>query len=160
MANDIELLRKLDRLLTSDNPTVMDALKQALVLSDVAAEESDDSELDNGPLVTMYEELRRVKIELQYMRAKDQQPLGGDYRWTNTTGYDPNHPWFGTGTGYTMTSTTGAIGAVGSIGDIFVNYPTGNNGMSGLVESALPSDPDHFVLTDPDTGASMSVKYK
>ena len=133
---------------------------QALVLSDVASEESDDKELDNGPLVIMYEELRRVKMELQYMRAKDQQPLGGDYRWTNPTGYDPNHPWFGTGTGYTMTSTTGAIGAVGSIGDILVNYPTGSNGGSGYVMPASPTDLDAFVLTDPDTGDSMSVKYK
>jgi hypothetical protein len=52
-------------------------------------------------------------------------------------------------------STTGAIGAVGSIGDVFVNYPTGGNGGSGLVEAASPSNPDHFVLTDPDTGLSI-----
>jgi hypothetical protein len=32
----------------------MDALKQALVLSDVATEESDDIKSDDGPLVTMY----------------------------------------------------------------------------------------------------------
>ena len=140
--DDLELLRNLDKVLTSKSDTALDALRQAIVLSTVAEEDS----IVTGPLTRMFIELQNIKTELQYMKVKESTGMGtpSTYWTTNTTG----------GMGY-----TGSLGATSAIGST-TSYAYDNVYSGGYVMPASPTDPDAFVLTDPDTGDSLSVKYK
>ena len=135
MANDdLELLRNLDKVLMSKSDTAIDALRQAIVLSTVAEEDS----ITTGPLTRMFIELQNLRRELELSKATRYQNTPGTYWTTNTTG----------GVAYT-------IGATGSTS----SYAYDPVYSGGYVMPASPTDSDAFVLTDQDTGDSMSVKY-
>ena len=148
MANDdLELLHSLDRVLMSKSDTALDALRQAIVLSTVAEEDS----ITTGPLTRMFIELQNLKRVIELEKVNRYQNTPGTYWTTNTMG----------GSLYS-TGTIGSIGAVGTVGsmDSTQSYAYDPVYSGGYVMPASPTDPDAFVLTDPDTGDSMSVKYK
>ena len=71
----------------------------------------------------------------------------------------------GTPSTYWTTNTTGGMGYTGSLGATSAigsttSYSYDPVYSGGYVMPASPTDPDAFVLTDPDTGDSLSVKYK
>jgi len=141
-SNVLDLLKGLDALLVSKDPTVIDAFTQAFVLSKIAEPNG-----LQGPLQKMYYELCSLRRELDQlkwdMEARQKRSVDGTtwvspYPYYTTTTADTSRYWrepeiYGK-SGYLIKDTT--------------------------VEAASPTDPDAFVLTDPDTGDSMSVKYK
>jgi hypothetical protein len=91
MADDLDLLMKLDRLVTSEDPTVMDALKSALVLVEMA----EDPPADTGPLMRMHRKLIDMQYQIDFLNGKlaglaQTNPYQG-VTWTdNTTGWPVN----------------------------------------------------------------------
>jgi hypothetical protein len=84
MVDDLELLMKLDRLITSDDPTVMDALKSALVLVEVADEVKDN----DGPFMRMYSKIADLQYQIDFLNGKiagmgESNPYQ-NVTWTNT----------------------------------------------------------------------------
>jgi hypothetical protein len=137
--NVLDLLKGLDAVLVSRDPTVIDAFTQALVLSKIAEPNG-----LHGPLQKMYFELCSIRRELDKlkwdMEARQQRSVDGT-KWVSP---------------YPSYTTTTA--------DLSGYWREPNMYFGGIkdttVEAASPTDPDAFVLTDPDTGDSMSVKYK
>jgi len=140
--NVLDLLKGLDAVLVSRDPTVIDAFTQALVLSKIAEPNG-----LHGPLQKMYYELCSIRRELDQlkwdMEARQQRSVDGA-KWVS--------PYS------SYTTTTADLSGYWREPEIY--------GKSGYfikdttVEAASPTDPDAFILTDPDTGDSMSVKYK
>ena len=129
-----EHLRNLDQILASNDPTVRDAFKQAVVLSKVAAQDS----VLTGPLEKMFWELQEMRREIDQLKVESVNRERGTY-WSPNTYWLPNTYDHGR-----------------------KNY--GNWGITTqndkTVVPASPTDSDAFTMFDPDTGDSMSVKYK
>jgi hypothetical protein len=84
MVDDIELLIKLDKLVCSNNPTVQDALKSALVLAEVSDEVKDN----DGPFMRMYSKIADLQYQIDFLNGKiagmgDRNPYQ-NVTWTNT----------------------------------------------------------------------------
>jgi hypothetical protein len=138
----LEQIRELDQVLMSRDPTVLDALKQALVLSKVA----ENKKTTVGPLENIFWELQTIKREFDLIKAKRYQEKTSDY-WTAET-YERGRNYGNWG------QTTKELSSI-SVADIHSLVPN-----SGTVVYASPTDNDAFTMFDPDTGDSMSVKYK
>lgn len=80
----LELLRRIDRLFSSDNPTVTDLIEQALVASMV----TDDDGLNYGPVEMMYHELVRLRTDINQLRGEISNNRTGSY-WSDSTSHDP-----------------------------------------------------------------------
>ena len=128
-----EHLRNLDQILASNDPTVWDAFKQAVVLSKVAAQDS----VLTGPLEKMFWELQEMRREIDQLKVESVNRERGTY-WSPNTYSSPNT--YDHGRNY------------GNWGITTPNDKT--------VVAASPTDLDAFTMFDPDTGDSMSVKYK
>ena len=128
-----EHLRNLDQILASNDPTVWDAFKQAVVLSKVAAQDS----VLTGPLEKMFWELQEMRREIDQLKVESVNRERGTY-WSPNTYSSPNT--YDHGRNY------------GNWGITTPNDKT--------VVAASPTDADAFTMFDPDTGDSMSVKYK
>ena len=128
-----EHLRNLDQILASNDPTVWDAFKQAVVLSKVAAQDS----VLTGPLEKMFWELTELRREIEQLKVESVNRERGTY-WSPNTYSSPNT--YDHGRNY------------GNWGITTPNDKT--------VVAASPTDLDAFTMFDPDTGDSMSVKYK
>ena len=128
-----EHLRNLDQILASNDPTVWDAFKQAVVLSKVAAQDS----VLTGPLEKMFWELQEMRREIDQLKVESVNRERGTY-WSPNTYGSPNT--YDHGRNY------------GNWGITTPNDKT--------VVAASPTDLDAFTMFDPDTGDSMSVKYK
>jgi len=153
--NLVEQLRELDAVLASRDPTVLDAFKQAVVLSKVV-----ENINARGPLEQMFWELQEMRRELDQLKvdavnkdrgtywSKDTYERGRNYgNWgLNTTPYTPN---------VTLTDEQ-----IAELTDIMYRNPVTTSTTSGTVMPASPTDLDAFTMFDPDTGDSMSVKYK
>ena len=122
-----EHLRNLDQVLASNDPTVWDAFKQAVVLSKVAAQDS----VLTGPLEKMFWELQEMRREIEQLKVESVNRERGTYWSPNTYERGRNY---------------------GNWGITTPNDKT--------VVAASPTDLDAFTMFDPDTGDSMSVKYK
>jgi hypothetical protein len=91
MVDDIELLMKLDRLVSSNDPTVMDALKSALVLVEVSEETKDN----DGPFMRMYSKMADLQYQIDFLKGKiagmgESNPYQG-VTWTNTNSTADNY---------------------------------------------------------------------
>lgn len=147
-SNVLDLLKGLDAVLVSRDATVIDAFTQALVLSKIAEPNG-----LHGPLQKMYYELCSLRRELDQlkwdMEARQKRSVDG------TTWVSP-YPYY--------TTTTADTSGYWREPDIYGMGRLTGVGLNPLkdttVEAASPTDPDAFILTDPDTGDSMSVKYK
>ena len=148
MANEVlEELKNLDQVLASHDPTVQDAFKQATVLSKVAAQDS----IKTGPLEKMFWELQEMRRELDQLKSDTVTRERGTY-WSKDT-YERGRNYGNWGI---TTSTTVPPLTIDDIEKLqSYSIPT-----SGTVVSASPTDLDAFTMFDPDTGDSMSVKYK
>ena len=145
-----EQLRQIDQVLASTDPTVQDAFKQAVVLSKVA--ESNPATKQPGPLEKMFWELNELRREVEMLKVNRYQEKPSDYWSPNTYERGRNYGnW-----GFTTTTNTVPTLSAEDIAKIQQGY--GPNG--GIVTSASPTDADAFTMFDPDTGDSMSVKYK
>jgi hypothetical protein len=122
-----EHLRNLDQILASNDPTVWDAFKQAVVLSKVAAQDS----VLTGPLEKMFWELQEMRREIDQLKVESVNRERGTYWSPNTYDHGRNY---------------------GNWGITTPNDKT--------VVAASSTDLDAFTMFDPDTGDSMSVKYK
>jgi hypothetical protein len=122
-----EHLRNLDQILASNDPTVWDAFKQAVVLSKVAAQDS----VLTGPLEKMFWELQEMRREIDQLKVESVNRERGTYWSPNTYDHGRNY---------------------GNWGITTPNDKT--------VVAASPTDLDAFTMFDPDTGDSISVKYK
>lgn len=148
MANEVlEELKNLDQVLASHDPTVQDAFKQAIVLSKVAAQDS----IKTGPLEKMFWELQEMRRELDQLKSDTVTRERGTY-WSKDT-YERGRNYGNWGI---TTSTTVPPLTIDDIEKLqSYSIPT-----SGTVVPASPTDLDAFTMFDPDTGDSMSVKYK
>jgi hypothetical protein len=122
-----EHLRNLDQILASNDPTVWDAFKQAVVLSKVAAQDS----VLTGPLEKMFWELQEMRREIDQLKVESVNRERGTYWSPNTYDHGRNY---------------------GNWGITTPNDKT--------VVAASSTDLDAFTMFDPDTGDSISVRYK
>jgi hypothetical protein len=93
MVDDIDLLMKLDRLVSSDDPTVMDALKSALVLAEVSEETKDKD--NDGPFMRMYSKISDLQYQIDFLKGKiagmgESNPYQ-NVTWTNTNSTADNY---------------------------------------------------------------------
>jgi hypothetical protein len=91
MVDDLELLMKLDKLVSSDDPTVQDALKSALVLVEVSNEDKDN----DGPFMRMYSKMADLQYQIDFLKGK-MAGMGGSnpyqgVTWTNTNSTSDNY---------------------------------------------------------------------
>jgi hypothetical protein len=91
MVDDLELLMKLDKLVSSDDPTVQDALKSALVLVEV----SDEIKDNYGPFMRMYSKIADLQYQIDFLKGKvanmgESNPYQG-VTWTNTNSTADNY---------------------------------------------------------------------
>jgi hypothetical protein len=91
MVDDLELLMKLDKLVSSDDPTVQDALKSALVLVEV----SDEIKDNDGPFMRMYSKIADLQYQIDFLKGKinsmgESNPYQG-VTWTNTNSTADNY---------------------------------------------------------------------
>ena len=146
----VENLRNLDQILTSHDPTVQDAFKQAVVLSKVA--ELNPATQQPGPLEKMFWELTELRREVEMLKFNRYQEKPSDYWSPNTYERGRNYGNWGFDINTTPLPRM-------TIEDIEKLQPY-NIPISGTVMPASPTDLDAFTMFDPDTGDSMSVKYK
>ena len=144
----VENLRNLDQILVSHDPTVWDAFKQAVVLSKVAAQDN----IKTGPLERMFWELQEMRRELDQLKVDTVTRERGTY-WSKDT-YERGRNYGNWG----FTTTTNTVPTLSAEDIAKIQQGYGPNG--GIVTSASPTDADAFTMFDPDTGDSMSVKYK
>jgi len=161
----IERLRDLDAVLLSRDPTVIDAFKQAIVLTKVAEDSMNISPV--GPLEQMWRELTELRREVEQLRTdinfNNMNRDRGAY-WSPKT-YEQGRNYGNWGV-YTTTTADDRISGYSSTA-IFTdeiaeltNELYKNTTTSGTVIPASPTELDAFTMFDPDTGDSMSVKYK
>ena len=94
MVDDLELLMKLDRLVTSDDPTVHDALKSALVLVEVSEEIKDN----DGPFMRMYSRIADLQHQIDMlldMLQSSRSGMGESNPYQNVTWADNTTGWTG-----------------------------------------------------------------
>ena len=144
----VENLRNLDQILTSHDPTVQDAFKQAVVLSKVAEQNS----VLTGPLEKMFWELQEMRREIEQLKNDAVTRERSTY-WSDKT-YERGRNYGNWG----FTTTTNTVPTLSAEDIAKIQQGYGSNG--GIVTSASPTDSDAFTMFDPDTGDSMSVKYK
>ena len=149
----VKMLKKLDRVLMSNDPTVIDALKQAMVLTEVSDQHDPFYVYPVGPLESLHNKLEHISNKLDMLMSNRYQT--GTYTSNNTGSY-----WSEPGYG-----AAGSYNHVGKISVQDYNYMmqevsaiTAPNDRT--VIPAAPTEEGSFVLFDPDTGDSMSVKYK
>ena len=144
----VENLRNLDQILVSHDPTVQDAFKQAVVLSKVAEQNS----VLTGPLEKMFWELQEMRREIEQLKNDAVTRERSTY-WSAKT-YERGRNYGNWGLDINTTPlprmTTEDIEKLQPY-----SIPT-----SGTVTPASPTDLDAFTMFDPDTGDSLSVKYK
>jgi hypothetical protein len=151
--NLVEQLRELDAVLASRDPTVLDAFKQAIVLSKVAAQDS----IKTGPLERMFWELQEMRRELDQLKVETVNRERGTYWSKDTYERGRNYGNWGITTSTAMSPLT--IDDIANLTDeLYKNPITTPNDRT--VVPASPTDLDAFTMFDPDTGDSMSVKYK
>lgn len=160
----VKMLKKLDRVLMSNDPTVIDALKQAMVLTEVSDHHDPFYIYPVGPLESMYSRIENLSNKLDMMMVNRYQT--GTYTSNNTGSYwsEPGYGAVGS-TGYGAIDAAGSYNHVGKINVQDYNYMmqefsaiTAPNDRE--VVPASPTEEGAFVLFDPDTGDSLSVKYK
>ena len=144
----VENLRNLDQILVSHDPTVQDAFKQAVVLSKVAEQNS----VLTGPLEKMFWELQEMRREIEMLKVNRYQEKPSDYWSPNTYERGRNYGNWG------ITNISGPYPSM-TVEDI-EKLQSYNISTTGTVMPASPTDADAFTMFDPDTGDSMSVKYK
>ena len=144
----VENLRNLDQILVSHDPTVQDAFKQAVVLSKVAEQNS----VLTGPLEKMFWELNELRREVEMLKVNRYQEKPSDYWSPNTYERGRNYGNWG------ITNISGPYPSM-TVEDI-EKLQSYNISTTGTVMPASPTDADAFTMFDPDTGDSMSVKYK
>ena len=155
----VKMLKKLDRVLMSNDPTVIDALKQAMVLTEVSDQHDPFYVYPVGPLESLHSRVENLSNKLDILITNRYQTGTGTYT-SNTTGAYWSEPGYG------------AAGSYNHVGKISVqDYMMQEAGVipdekyidrftNSLVQPASPTEEGAFVLFDPDTGDSMSVKYK
>jgi len=144
----VENLRNLDQILVSHDPTVQDAFKQAVVLSKVAEQNS----VLTGPLEKMFWELQEMRREIEQLKNDAVTRERSTY-WSDKT-YERGRNYGNWGLDINTTPLPRM-----TIEDIEKLQPY-SMPTSGTVMPASPTDADAFTMFDPDTGDSMSVKYK
>jgi hypothetical protein len=152
-----EQLRELDQVLASHDPTVQDAFKQAVVLSKVA--ELNPATQQPGPLEKMFWELTELRREVEMLKFNRYQEKPSDYWSPNTYERGRNYGNWGITTDNTGGLPSLTIEDINNLSDSYYTNPitTPND---RTVMPASPTDLDAFTMFDPDTGDSMSVKYK
>jgi hypothetical protein len=163
----IERLRDLDAVLLSRDPTVIDAFKQAIVLTKVAEDSMHINPV--GPLEQMWRELSELRQAIEILK-KDilytNSRQTGTYWSPSTYEQGRNYGNWGVYTTTTADDRMSGYSAVATLSeeqiaeltnDLYKNTTTST---SGTVMPASPTDSDAFTMFDPDTGDSMSVKYK
>ena len=153
--NLVEQLRELDAVLTSRDPTVLDAFKQAVVLSKVV-----ENINARGPLEQMFWELQEMRRELDQLKVDAVNKDRGSYWSTKTYEQGRNYGNWGLNTTPYMPTVTLTDEQIAELTDIMYRNPVTTSTTSGTVMPASPTDADAFTMFDPDTGDSMSVKYK
>ena len=151
----LENLRNLDQILVSHDPTVQDAFKQAVVLSKVAEQNS----VLTGPLESMFWELQEMRREVEMLKVNRYQEKPSEYWSPNTYERGRNYGNWGITTDTTGGLPSLTIEDINNLSDSYYTNPitTPND---RTVMPASPTDLDAFTMFDPDTGDSMSVKYK
>lgn len=149
----LQYLRELDRILVSSDPTVRDAFKQAIVLSMVAEQDS----VFTGPLEKMFWELTELRRDVESLKMAGAR---GSTYWTDSTYTSvKNSPNWGVTTATTGGLPSLSIEEIANLTNKLYSLPmTMPNDKT--VMPASPTDADAFTMFDPDTGDSMSVKYK
>lgn len=153
--NLVEQLRELDAVLTSRDPTVLDAFKQAVVLSKVV-----ENINARGPLEQMFWELQEMRRELDQLKVDAVNKDRGTYWSKDTYERGRNYGNWGLNTTPYMPTVTLTDEQIAELTDIMYRNPVTTSTTSGTVMPASPTDADAFTMFDPDTGDSMSVKYK
>lgn len=91
----LTLLRKFDRMITSNNTTVADLIEQAVVASEIA----DERLYDIGPLELMYTELRETKSQVETLtlliKSYSTYGMGEQNPYQNITWSDNTSGWTG-----------------------------------------------------------------
>lgn len=177
-----EKLKILDKILTSGNPTVEDMLNQTLVLAEVSNEEEEKTDYvghQAGPIEQLINDITNLQSRLQNLEMQINNMVMN--RQYTTTGYPTTSPgtisypgavWTGgtssaAGTYWGPTTSDHTYGGTGY--SYNVTYPSVSETLSDItlggykstaVTEALKSDPDSWDLIDPDTGDTMTVKYK
>ena len=153
--NLVEQLRELDAVLASRDPTVLDAFKQAVVLSKVV-----ENINARGPLEQMFWELQEMRRELDQLKVDAVNKDRGTYWSKDTYERGRNYGNWGLNTTPYMPTATLTPEQIAELTDIMHRNPVTTSTTSGTVMPASPTDLDAFTMFDPDTGDSMSVKYK
>lgn len=150
----LEALQQIDKVLTSKDPTVTDAFQQALVLTKVV----EPDRINFGPLEQMWRELVEMRREVEQLKREVAFPTvyqkQGSWNTYTTTTADTS--------GYWREPDLTSYGMLNSIGTLtteevekYLKYPVDTS-----VVPASPTEPGAFTMFDPDTGDSISVKYK
>jgi hypothetical protein len=153
--NLVEQLRELDAVLSSRDPTVLDAFKQAVVLSKVV-----ENINARGPLETMFWELQEMRRELDQLKVDAVNKDRGTYWSKDTYEHGRNYGNWGLNTTPYIPTATLTPEQIAELTDIMYRNPVTTSTTGGTVVPASPTDSDAFTMFDPDTGDSMSVKYK
>ncbi len=164
---DLDYLRKLDALFTSDNETVKDLIDQAITVQGIVDPDK-KAAAQFGPFQKLVFQLQHMnniisRLERDIAALQRNMPIGGGGGyWPNT---NPPTVWgpttvplgspYSPGTSYTMSSSSSYGLTQEELKDLI-----GNISLSGSVVPADPSDPDAYSLYDPDTGDTMTVKSK
>ena len=144
----VENLRNLDQILVSHDPTVQDAFKQAVVLSKVAEQNS----VLTGPLEKMFWELQEMRREIEQLKNDAVTRERSTYWSPNTYERGRNYGNWG------ITNISGPYPSM-TVEDI-KKLQSYNISTTGTVMPASTTDADAFTMFDPDTGDSISVRYK
>jgi hypothetical protein len=153
--NLVEQLRELDAVLSSRDPTVLDAFKQAVVLSKVV-----ENINARGPLEQMFWELQEMRRELDQLKVDAVNKDRGTYWSKDTYERGRNYNNWGITTMPYTPNVTLTDDQIAELTDIMYRNPVTTSTTGGTVMPASPTDSDAFTMFDPDTGDSMSVKYK
>jgi hypothetical protein len=164
----IERLRDLDAVLLSRDPTVIDAFKQAIVLTKVAEDSMNINPV--GPLEQMWRGLQDMRREMEQLKNDisfyNMNRDRGAYWSPKTYEQGRNYGNWGVYTTTTADDRMSGYSAVAKLtdeqlaeltNDLYKNTTTVT---TGTVMPASPTDLDAFTMFDSDTGDSMSVKYK
>jgi hypothetical protein len=163
----VQRLRDLDAVLLSRDPTVIDAFKQAMVLTKVAEDSMNINPV--GPLEQMWRELSELRQAVEILKRDilyTNSRQTGTYWSPKTYEQGRNYGNWGVYTTTTADDRMSGYSAVATLSeeqiaeltnDLYKNTTTAT---SGTVMPASPTDLDAFTMFDPDTGDSMSVKYK
>lgn len=169
---DVEYLKKLDSLFTSDNETVKDLIDQAIVVQ-AMIDPDGKAEAKFGPfqklvfqMNNMANQIERLNHDLILLQQRIQSNHAG--YWPNTIGYPQTQP-----TVWTTTNNTPGRWSVGSTGAVvgdmsqsldpeYIKDLIANIELSAstTVTPADLGDTGAYSLYDPDTGDTMVVKSK